>query len=245
MRSGATSWAAESWTPEATVEIPLLGVVAAGQPYRAFEIDETLSVPEGLWDTNGVFALRVKGNSMIDEGIHDGDYLIVEPRETAANGQTVVAEVDGCVTVKKFYIGPDGEVRLQPANPEMLPLVIRGEHVRVRGIVAGVLRKYGFARQPPRAKGAAPAMQPGAPPDQEKIEVAVNALDAQLSRWNQRLEAARRDPRRRARLAVMESLGRDLQSLRDWCARTTKPTLRRALVAEANRIMRKMQRFAG
>ena len=95
-----------------TIEIPLLGVVAAGEPYRAFVIDDTLSVPAALWGGRKVFALRVRGNSMIDEGIHDGDFLIVQPCETAENGQTVVAEVDGCVTVKKLFREPDGAIRL-------------------------------------------------------------------------------------------------------------------------------------
>ena len=74
-------------------EIPLLGVVAAGEPYHAFAVDETLSVPTTLWGGKSVFALRVQGNSMIDEGIHNGDYLIVEPRATADNGQTVPMKV--------------------------------------------------------------------------------------------------------------------------------------------------------
>jgi SOS-response transcriptional repressor LexA len=70
---------AEEWLPEATVEIPLRGEVAAGQPFEAYEIQDTLAVPAGLWTSRKVFALRVRGNSMIEEGIHDGDYLIVEP----------------------------------------------------------------------------------------------------------------------------------------------------------------------
>src|SRR6185295_18710946 len=111
------AWA-EEWLPEATVEIPMMGHVAAGQPFEAYELHDTLSVPAGIWPSRKVFALRVRGTSMIDEGIHDGDYLIVEPRDTADNGQTVVAEVDGGVTVKKFFRTPDGQVRLQPANPE-------------------------------------------------------------------------------------------------------------------------------
>ena len=126
------------------LDIPLLGVVAAGEPYRAFPIDETLSVPTTLWGGKQVFALRVRGNSMIDEGIHNGDYIIVEPRQTADNGQTVVAEIDGAVTVKKYHREANGSIRLEPANPEMLPLIVRGEHVRIIGIVAGVLRKFGF-----------------------------------------------------------------------------------------------------
>lgn len=233
---------AEEWFPEETVDIPLMGHVAAGHPFEAFELYDTLAVPAGIWPARKVFALRVRGTSMIDEGIHDGDYLIVEPRDTAENGQTVVAEVDGGVTVKKFFRTPDGQVRLQPANPEMLPLVTRGDHVRIRGVVAGVMRKHGFHRQPPRPKeGTRPS--PAPIEDDSTLDLEVNALDAQIDRWNLALAKARKEPRRRHQLAAMEDLGRDLQALRDWCARTGKPTLRRALLAEANRILRKMQRM--
>lgn len=233
----------EEWVAEGTVEIPLLGLVAAGEPYRAFEVDETLSVPIGLWDEHKVFALRVRGRSMIDEGIHDGDYLIVDPRPAADNGQTVVAEVDGCVTVKKLFREADGQVRLQPANPELLPLVLRGDHVRVRGVVVGVLRKYGFAGKAP-AKASRPGPRPARAPEEPSLDLEVNAVDAQLDRWAATIEAAKRQPRGRRHLVAMEELGRDLQSMRDWYTRTTKPSLRRALLAEANRIMRKMQRLA-
>src|SRR5512143_254610 len=135
-----------------TIEVPLLGVVAAGEPYEASVLDEALNVPTALWGGKQVFALRVRGQSMIDEGIHNGDYLIVEPRATADNGQTVVAEIDGCVTVKKYFREADGQVRVQPANPEMLPLIVRGKDVRIIGLVTGVLRKFGFGE-----KHAAPA----------------------------------------------------------------------------------------
>lgn len=238
-------------------EIPLLGVVAAGEPYQAFAVDETLSVPRRLWGGKSVFALRVQGNSMIDEGIHNGDYLIVEPRPTAENGQTVVAEIDGCVTVKKYFREPGGQVRLQPANPEMLPLTVRGKDVRIIGIVTGVLRKLGFGDQPSVSAGAerpqhsavspvaAKASRPGrAPADTASLELAVNVIDSQLIRWHAALDHARQEKRLRRHVPQMEELGRDLQALRDWCARTSKPGLRRALIAEANKVMRRMQRFA-
>src|SRR5574341_689181 len=130
-----------------TVEIPLLGVVAAGEPYRAFPLEETLNIPTTLWGGKQVFALRVRGNSMLDEGIHNGDYIIVEPRAVAENVQTVVAEIDGAVTVKKFYREADGQVRLQPANPELLPLTVSGQQVRIIGVVTGVMRKFGFTEK--------------------------------------------------------------------------------------------------
>ena len=251
---GAASWA----TVEDDVfelcgmeDIPLLGVVAAGEPYQAFTIDETLGVPTTLWGSKSVFALRVQGNSMIDEGIHNGDYLIVEPRATADNGQTVVAEVDGCVTVKKYFREVDGQVRLQPANPEMLPLIVRGKDVRIIGLVTGILRKFGFgekhAAPAPVVRRTAPTPAPSKPrptEDTASIDLEVNVIDSQLVRWNTAIAHAKQDRRLRRHVTQMEELARDLQALRDWCARTHKPGLRRALLGEANKVIRRMQRFA-
>lgn len=239
-----------------TIEIPLLGVVAAGEPYHAFALEETLNVPTTLWAGKQVFALRVRGNSMIDEGIHNGDYLIVEPRHVAENGQAVVAEIDGCVTVKKYYREADGQVRLQPANPEMLPLTVRGDHVRIIGVVVGVLRKFGFGEKRP-APGATdhragdmpreatqPSRAAASSRDIASLDLAVNVIDSQLIRWNAAIAHAKQDKRLRRHVVQMEELGRDLQALRDWCARTHKAGLRRALITEANRVMHRMQRFA-
>jgi len=230
-------------------EIPLLGVVAAGEPYQAFAVDETLSVPTTLWGGKSVFALRVQGNSMIDEGIHNGDYLIVEPRAVAENGQTVVAEVDGGVTVKKYFCEADGRVRLQPANPEMLPLIVRGKDVRIIGLVTGVLRKFGFGE---KHAAPAPVVRRTSPPsvrarpvaESASLDLAVNVIDSQMVRWNAAIAHAKQDRRLRGHVTQMEEIGRDLQALRDWCARTNKPGLRRALLGEANKVIRRMQRFA-
>ena len=237
----------EAWTMEGTVSIPLLGEVAAGKPLEMFSVEETLDVPESMWQGRKVFALRVRGQAMIDAGIHDGDYLIVEPADTADDGRTVVAEIDGQVTVKKLFRAPGGQVRLQPANPEMLPLIIGGDQVRVRGLVVGVLRKFGFRpaptvprRAPRPAAAPRPARRP--PQDGETLDLSLNAIDAQLERWR---VLGERQPARNAReRAQLAQLGRDLQALREWYARTTKPVLRRALLTDANRIIRRMQRHA-
>src|ERR1043166_6786628 len=103
-------------------DVPLLGDVAAGLPFQSLPVHGVIELPPGLWNGRKVFALRVRGTSMTDEGIRDGDYLIVEPRETADSGQMVVAEVDGGVTVKRLVREKGGRIRLQPANPEMLAL---------------------------------------------------------------------------------------------------------------------------
>jgi hypothetical protein len=238
---------AEEWLPEGTIRVPLLGEVAAGQPLEMFSVEESLDVPESLWNGRKVFALRVRGQSMVDAGIRDGDYLIVEPCQTADDGRTVVAEVDGHVTVKKLFRAPDGEIRLQPANPEMLPLVVRAEDVRVRGVVVGVLRKYGFnpantSDTAPSAKGGPAKARRPLKLDESTLELSLNAIDAHLARWKVLLDEneTRVEARDRVR---MTNLARDLQALRDWCARTSKPALRQALIADASRLIQRMQRF--
>lgn len=125
------------------VELPLLGRVAAGRPLEAVADDETIAVPEDLLGRGETFALRVQGDSMIDEHIEDGDYVIVERRDTARDGQRVIALVDGeDATLKSLFREPNGTVRLQPANVQMEPLLYPADRVKVLGVVIGVLRKY-------------------------------------------------------------------------------------------------------
>ena len=124
------------------VELPLLGYVAAGAPIEAVVGSEAIAVPEDLVGKRETYVLKVRGDSMIDEQIRDGDYVIVEDRRTAENGEMVVALLEGSdVTLKKFY-RENGHVRLQPANPAMAPLVVEADRVQVRGVVIGVMRKY-------------------------------------------------------------------------------------------------------
>jgi hypothetical protein len=240
----------DRWEIEDTVSIPLLGEVAAGKPLEMFTVEESLEIPESLWHGRKVFALRVRGQSMIDAGIRDGDYLIVEPCDSADDGRTVVAEIDGHVTVKKLFRSPSGQVRLQPANPEMLPLIVSGDQVRIRGIVVGVLRKYGFKSEAPRERGgsrpaaaASPRPARRQPADADTLDLSLNAIDAQLERWRVLTESSPA-ARTAAERAHMATLGRDLQALREWYARTGKAVLRRAILADANRIIRRMQRYA-
>ncbi len=130
--------------PIEAIELPLLGKVAAGLPIEAVETNEKLSIPVDLVRRpDQAFTLRVRGQSMVEEGILDGDFVIVEPRNSAGNGDTVVALVDGDATVKKFYSEGVDLVRLQPANSSMAPIVVQAEKVQIRGIVVAVLRKYG------------------------------------------------------------------------------------------------------
>jgi repressor LexA len=124
------------------VELPLLGYVAAGSPIEAVAGVETIAVPESFVGKRETYVLRVKGDSMIDEQIRDGDYVIVEDRRSADNGEMVIAMLHGSdVTLKKLY-REQGRIRLQPANPAMQPIVAAPDDVQVQGVVVGVMRKY-------------------------------------------------------------------------------------------------------
>ncbi len=124
------------------VELPLLGFVAAGMPIEAIATAESIAVPEDLVGKRDTYVLRVRGESMIDEQIRDGDFVIVEDRKTAENGEMVIALLGSSdVTLKKFY-RENGHVRLQPANPAMKPLIVPADQIQVQGVVVGVMRKY-------------------------------------------------------------------------------------------------------
>ena len=136
------------WEPEmevldvlvdSLVEIPLLGSVTAGLPIDICEQNEQVSVPANMGRKN-CYALRVQGHSMVDDNIQDGDVIVVEKCQSAENGQSVIAMINGeQVTLKKFYVESDG-IRLQPANPDMEPIYLRNEEVQILGIVTGVIR---------------------------------------------------------------------------------------------------------
>jgi len=132
----------EKGTP--VVELPLLGAVAAGLPIEAIQDSETLAVPPDMISRRrDSYVLRVEGNSMIEEQIRDGDYIVVQAQDTAEDGQMVVALIGGeAATVKKLYREPDGRIRLQPANPTMDPIFVDASDVRIQGVVVGVIRKY-------------------------------------------------------------------------------------------------------
>jgi repressor LexA len=127
--------------PAGEYEIPLLGLVAAGLPIEAILQRETITVSPDLF-APGRFALRVRGDSMRDEQIADGDFIVVEPTQTARNGQTVVALIDDHeATVKKFY-NEKGQIRLQPANENYKPIFVKPHRVKVQGLVVGLIRQY-------------------------------------------------------------------------------------------------------
>jgi repressor LexA len=130
-------------TGDESNEIPLLGTVAAGQPIEAILSHDTVSVPKDMQGRGRTFALRVRGDSMIDVNIQDGDIIVVASQKTADNGQVVVALIDGnYATVKKFYREPDF-IRLEPANPQFKPIFIQTpERIQIQGVVRGLIRRY-------------------------------------------------------------------------------------------------------
>ena len=126
----------------AVTEIPLLGRIAAGKPLESVEDRETISLSDFTRSKN-VFVLKVKGESMVEDHILDGDFVVVEPTQVANNGEIVVALLHGEeATLKRFYREGAGRIRLQPANSEMEPIRVAANDVKIQGRVLGVLRKY-------------------------------------------------------------------------------------------------------
>lgn len=127
-------------SPEEETMLPLVGSIAAGRPIEAIETPDTIDITSMFRLKDGPYVLRVRGDSMRDDGIYDGDFVVIENRETAHNGETVVATMpDGEATLKKFY-REGRRIRLQPANSEMEPIFV--DDCRIQGVVIGVLRKY-------------------------------------------------------------------------------------------------------
>lgn len=123
-----------------TIELPLVGLITAGEPIEAIEERETIGVPADLVADENAYVLKVKGESMIEEGILSGDYVVVERNHSPLNGDVVVALLNNAyVTLKKFY-RETNRIRLQPANSTMKPIYCRD--VAIRGIVRAVIRKF-------------------------------------------------------------------------------------------------------
>ena len=122
-------------------ELPLFGYIAAGRPLDVVASDETITVPDRLTSRGENYVLKVRGDSMIEDGIFDGDFVIIARRERAENGEMVVASVNGEVTLKRFY--HEGErIRLQPANSSMSPIYASSREVAIQGIVVGLMRRF-------------------------------------------------------------------------------------------------------
>lgn len=125
-----------------STKLPLLGNIAAGSPIEAVENREEIDLEQLFVSRSGVYVLRVRGDSMIDDHLCDGDYVVIERRETARNGEQVVALLDsGEATLKRFY-KEGSKIRLQPANSTMEPRIVDADRCRIQGVVIGVLRSY-------------------------------------------------------------------------------------------------------
>lgn len=139
---GSSVFSVASMNSSAELELPMFGRIAAGRPLEAVTNSESLSLKDFIGN-KAVYVLKVKGDSMIDDHICDDDYVIVERTETADDGDTIVALVDGNeATLKRFYREKDDTVRLQPANPSLDPILIKLDRLKIQGRVIGVLRKY-------------------------------------------------------------------------------------------------------
>ena len=127
--------------PEAR-DVPLAGLIAAGEPIEAVRGNELVAVPEDMIGRREVYVLKVRGESMVDEQVRDGDYVIVENRTDPKNGEMVVALLNGeNATLKKFY-REKSQIRLQPAHPTMKPIFVQDDEITIQGVVVGVMRKY-------------------------------------------------------------------------------------------------------
>jgi repressor LexA len=123
-------------------KLPLLGAIAAGSPIEAVETREEIDLESLFHSRNGVYVLRVRGDSMIDDHLCDGDFVVIERRNNPRNGEQVVALLDsGEATLKRFY-KEGNKIRLQPANSTMQPRIVPADQCRVQGVVIGVLRSY-------------------------------------------------------------------------------------------------------
>jgi repressor LexA len=123
-------------------QLSLFGYIAAGQPIEAIENPENIEVPSYLRTEKDCYVLQIRGDSMIEEGILDRDWVVIEQRDYARDGEIVVALIDGReATLKKIEQSP-GEVRLLPANPELEPMSYPPERIRIQGVVVGQMRAY-------------------------------------------------------------------------------------------------------
>ena len=125
-----------------STKLPLLGNIAAGSPIEAVENREEIDLETMFQARNGVYVLRVRGESMIEDHLCDGDYVVIERRESAKNGEQVVALLDSGEATLKRWFKEGRQVRLQPANSTMEPRIVDADRVRVQGVVIGVLRSY-------------------------------------------------------------------------------------------------------
>jgi len=134
----------EAYVNEAGVGLPILGLIAAGSPIETISgHKETLEVPAFMVGNKNSYVLQVKGQSMIEDGIHDGDYVVIQEKEVPSNGDTVVALVNGSDATLKKYYKESNRIRLQPANSSMEPIYVDSKTpLKIQGVLIGLIRKY-------------------------------------------------------------------------------------------------------
>lgn len=124
-----------------TKMLPLLGKVAAGHPIEAIETPELIEIPSYLRPHGDCFVLEVTGQSMKDDGVYDGDYVIIKKQSSAQNGQTVVALIDNEATIKRYFKHRE-YVELRPANPDFKPIIVSSDNFKIEGVVVGLVRRF-------------------------------------------------------------------------------------------------------
>jgi repressor LexA len=128
--------------PESVVQIPLVGRIAAGKPFEAVAVHESIALPASMVGKNETYVLKVEGDSMIDDHVMDGDLVIVEKRTSPREGETVVALIRNTDVTLKRYRRQGRKIRLDPANPAYQPLLLDEDEVEIQGVVVGLLRKF-------------------------------------------------------------------------------------------------------
>jgi repressor LexA len=138
---GLTPVGSDQSNSEPSLEIPLHGKVAAGNPIEAIEGNESINVPASMIGRGSHYALTISGESMIEDGILDGDIIVVKKQQNASNGDTVVAVIDNEATVKRYY-KKKNSIELHPANSTMKPITIENGDFQIKGVLVGLLRSY-------------------------------------------------------------------------------------------------------
>lgn len=201
------------------------------EAFQVLPVGEGTAPRGGILGRGRVLALRVRDGSMADEGIREGDYLLVQPNGGAVSGQTVVAEVAGAFTVKRFVREAKGRVHFESTSPDRPPLVLATEDVRIVGPVVGVFRRQGF--RTPRPAPARPSIAEG-----HTLDLAVHAI-GQALRAAEMIAITHPEPA----ASRIRELACSLRGLRDCYLETATPRLREALLQEASDVISALRRF--
>ena len=185
---------------------------------------------------------EVRGSDMLDEGIRAGDRLLIESRAPIPDGVTALVDLDGRYMVKRFFREPDGNIRLEPANRALLPLVLRSDRVRVHGVVIGLVRRRGFRGAPRTVESRGGRGVSGR--RRETADLTFRILEQNLGEWTRISETHAAPGARKTGSLRIRELGRSLRALIATYSTVSNPRLRRALLEEAAKISREMRYVA-